>query len=78
MMGVITILNMLQYRLMPKVDSAIKPDRINIRNKPPEYHPSRVKKGDGKQFLYVFGMLLSQGLIFDARSYHSMVMPSLV
>jgi hypothetical protein len=63
MMGVIIILNLLQYRLLPKIDSAIKPDRINIRNKPPESHPPRVKNRDGKQYLYVFGMLLSQGLI---------------
>ncbi|XP_046449207.1 ionotropic receptor 93a-like [Daphnia pulex] len=62
MMGVITILNMLQYRLLPKIDSAQKSDRNSIKKKP-KSHPSSVKKkkGDGKQFLYVFGMLLSQG-----------------
>jgi hypothetical protein len=62
-MGVIIILNLLQYRLLPKIDSARKQDRESITNKPPESHPPRVKKGDGNQFLYVFGMLLSQGLI---------------
>jgi hypothetical protein len=57
----------LQYRLLPKIDSARKNDRKSIKKKP-ESHPPSVKKGDGKHFLYVFGMLLSQGLNFDKLS----------
>jgi hypothetical protein len=69
MMVVITILNVLKDRLLSlllllKKDSASECDRKNhtIDTNNPESHPSSVNKGDGKQFLYVFGMLLSQGL----------------
>jgi hypothetical protein len=59
---VITILNVLQYRLLPKIDSARNHDRKNMTGSQSERHPPSVKNQTGNQNLYVFGMLLSQGL----------------
>jgi hypothetical protein len=61
MIVVIIILNVLQYRLLPKIDSARKHDHKNMGSQS-ECHPSSVKKQTGNQNLYVLGMLLSQGL----------------